>query len=78
MAPVLAHQEFAEQFAGDFPDCLLTFGINPTFPSTGYGYIQRGEHAGTRQGVVLEGGCGKIAFAVGGHGIRVETAERQF
>jgi mannose-1-phosphate guanylyltransferase len=43
----------AEQFATDFPDKLLTFGIRPTFPSTGYGYIRRGEHAGTRQQVPL-------------------------
>lgn len=41
----------AEQFANDFPDQLITFGIRPTFPSTGYGYIRRGEHVGTRQGV---------------------------
>ena len=41
----------AEQFASDFPDKLLTFGIQPTFPSTGYGYIRRGEQAGTRQQV---------------------------
>jgi mannose-1-phosphate guanylyltransferase len=41
----------AEQFASDFPDALLTFGIKPTFPATGYGYIHRGEHTGTRQGV---------------------------
>src|SRR5829696_4320533 len=41
----------AEQFAHDFPDKLITFGIHPTFPSTGYGYIKRGEAAGTRQGV---------------------------
>ena len=39
----------AEQFASDFPGKLLTFGIKPTFPSTGYGYIRRGERAGTRQ-----------------------------
>jgi mannose-1-phosphate guanylyltransferase len=41
----------AEQFAHDFPDKLITFGIRPTFPSTGYGYIKRGDSAGTRQGV---------------------------
>jgi mannose-1-phosphate guanylyltransferase len=41
----------AEQFAHDFPDKLITFGIRPTFPSTGYGYVKRGEPAGTRQGV---------------------------
>ncbi len=41
----------AEQFAADHPQALLTFGIRPTFPSTGYGYIQRGEAVGQRQGV---------------------------
>jgi mannose-1-phosphate guanylyltransferase len=41
----------AEQLAADFPDALLTFGIRPTFPSTGYGYIKVGQPAGTRQGV---------------------------
>lgn len=41
----------AEQFANEFPNALLTFGIPPTFPSTGYGYIQRGESVGQRQNV---------------------------
>lgn len=41
----------AEQFANDSPDKLITFGIKPTFPSTGYGYILRGASAGSRQGV---------------------------
>ncbi len=41
----------AEQFVADMPDKLVTFGIRPTFPSTGYGYIKRGESAGTRQNV---------------------------
>ncbi len=41
----------AEQFANEFPDALFTFGIPPTFPSTGYGYIHRGEAAGERNGV---------------------------
>lgn len=41
----------AEQLATDHPHALLTFGIRPTFPSTGYGYIQRGEPVGQRQGV---------------------------
>ena len=40
----------AEQIADDFPDALITFGIPPTFPSTGYGYIHRGEHVGTAAG----------------------------
>lgn len=43
----------AEQFASEYPDCLLTFGIEPTFPSQGYGYIHRGERLGTRQNVPL-------------------------
>jgi mannose-1-phosphate guanylyltransferase len=43
----------AEQFANEFPDALFTFGIPPTFPSTGYGYIHRGEPAGERNGVKL-------------------------
>lgn len=41
----------AEQFANDHPTSLLTFGIPPTFPSTGYGYIRVGESLGTRQDV---------------------------
>ncbi|MBY0459255.1 MAG: mannose-1-phosphate guanylyltransferase, partial [Gemmataceae bacterium] len=41
----------AEQFVADAPGKLVTFGIRPTFPSTGYGYIKRGALAGTRQGV---------------------------
>jgi len=43
----------AEQFAEEDPDSLLTFGIPPTFPSTGYGYIHRGEKLGERSGVPL-------------------------
>ncbi len=43
----------AEQFVQEAPDCLFTFGITPNYPSTGYGYIRRGEHAGTRQNVPL-------------------------
>jgi mannose-1-phosphate guanylyltransferase len=43
----------AEQFANEFPDALFTFGIPPTFPSTGYGYIHRGEPAGERNGIKL-------------------------
>jgi mannose-1-phosphate guanylyltransferase len=41
----------AERFANDFPDSLLTFGIPPSFPSTGYGYIRVGESLGKRQEV---------------------------
>jgi len=41
----------ADQFATDNPGSLLTFGIPPTFPSTGYGYIRVGASAGSRQDV---------------------------
>ncbi len=32
-------------------DCLVTLGINPTYPSTGYGYIQKNEHLATINGI---------------------------
>jgi mannose-1-phosphate guanylyltransferase len=41
----------AEQFARDFPEALFTFGIPPTYPATGYGYIHQGEQVGVRQNV---------------------------
>jgi mannose-1-phosphate guanylyltransferase len=41
----------AAQFADEYPAALLTFGIPPTYPAEGYGYIQRGEAVGQRQGV---------------------------
>jgi mannose-1-phosphate guanylyltransferase len=41
----------AAQMAEENPSALITFGIPPTFPSTGYGYIQRGPEVGQRQGV---------------------------
>jgi mannose-1-phosphate guanylyltransferase len=41
----------AEQFADEHPTALLTFGIPPTYPATGYGYIHRGQPIGQRQGV---------------------------
>jgi mannose-1-phosphate guanylyltransferase len=41
----------AEQFADEHPTALLTFGIPPTYPATGYGYIHRGPPIGQRQGV---------------------------
>jgi mannose-1-phosphate guanylyltransferase len=34
-----------------YPEALVTFGIVPTFPATGYGYIHRGEQLAQRQGV---------------------------
>lgn len=41
----------AELIANEHQGALITFGIAPTFPSTGYGYIQRGVPIGQRQGV---------------------------
>lgn len=41
----------AEQMAEEHPNALVTFGIPPTFPSTGYGYIQRGPEVARRQGI---------------------------
>jgi mannose-1-phosphate guanylyltransferase len=41
----------AAQLADEFPDALVTFGIRPTSPATGYGYIHRGEFVVQRQGV---------------------------
>jgi mannose-1-phosphate guanylyltransferase len=41
----------AEQMAEEDPTALITFGIPPTFPSSGYGYIQRGAEADRRQGI---------------------------
>lgn len=41
----------AEQMIEENPAALLTFGIPPSFPSTGYGYIHRGAEVGHRQGV---------------------------
>lgn len=41
----------AEQMALEHPQALITFGIPPSFPATGYGYIQRGAEIAQRQGV---------------------------
>jgi len=41
----------AGQLADEFQDALITFGIRPTEPATGYGYIHRGEVVAHRQGV---------------------------
>jgi mannose-1-phosphate guanylyltransferase len=35
----------------EFPSALVTFGIPPTFPATGYGYIHRGPEVARRQDV---------------------------
>jgi mannose-1-phosphate guanylyltransferase len=41
----------AAQMAVEHPKALITFGIPPNFPSTGYGYIHRGPEVATRLGV---------------------------
>jgi mannose-1-phosphate guanylyltransferase len=35
------------------PTAFVTFGIKPTRPETGYGYIERGETLGSREGISL-------------------------
>lgn len=35
------------------PHALVTLGIPPTFPATGYGYVQRGESIAQRQGISI-------------------------
>ena len=41
-----------EVVEGD-PSAFVTFGIKPTRPETGYGYIERGEELGTPGGIAL-------------------------
>jgi mannose-1-phosphate guanylyltransferase len=41
----------AEQMAEQHATALVTFGIPPTFPATGYGYIHRGSETANRQGL---------------------------
>jgi mannose-1-phosphate guanylyltransferase len=41
----------AEQMAEEHPNALITFGIPPTYPAVGYGYIHRARELTTRQGV---------------------------
>jgi mannose-1-phosphate guanylyltransferase len=41
----------AEQVIAKQPKVLVTFGIVPTFPATGYGYIQRGEELARPDGI---------------------------
>jgi mannose-1-phosphate guanylyltransferase len=43
----------AAQLADENPTALITVGIPPTFPATGYGYIHRGEPLATRQGIAV-------------------------
>jgi len=41
----------AEQLAREHPQALLTIGVTPTYPATGYGYIHRGPLLSQRQGI---------------------------
>jgi mannose-1-phosphate guanylyltransferase len=41
----------AEQMALEHPKALITFGIPPSYPATGYGYIHRGPEVANRQGM---------------------------
>src|SRR5438270_13297622 len=41
----------AAQVATEHPQALITFGIPPTYPATGYGYIHRGAEVARRQNV---------------------------
>jgi mannose-1-phosphate guanylyltransferase len=41
----------AEQMAEEHPAALVTFGIPPTYPATGYGYIHRAAEVAHRQGI---------------------------
>jgi mannose-1-phosphate guanylyltransferase len=43
----------AAQMAEEHPGALVTFGIPPTYPATGYGYVHRGPEVAQRQGVVV-------------------------
>ena len=48
----------AALLATQHPKALITFGIRPTYPATGYGYIQRGQ--------AMDGPLGVKAYSVGG------------
>ena len=43
--------QVAEQMADEHPQALITVGIPPTYPATGYGYIHRGPEAACRLGI---------------------------
>jgi mannose-1-phosphate guanylyltransferase len=43
--------QVAAQMAEEHPSALITFGIPPTYPATGYGYIHRGPQVAQRQAV---------------------------
>jgi mannose-1-phosphate guanylyltransferase len=41
----------AEQMAEEHPAALITFGIRPTYPAIGYGYVHREAEIASRQGI---------------------------
>jgi mannose-1-phosphate guanylyltransferase len=45
--------EAAASVIEDDPSAFVTFGVRPTRAETGYGYIERGESLGTRNGVAV-------------------------
>lgn len=45
--------QVAGQMAQENPSALVTLGIPPTFPATGYGYIHRGAEFAQRQGLSI-------------------------
>lgn len=43
----------ADQVLAEHPEALVTFGIPPTQPATGYGYLRRGAQVTTAQGTAI-------------------------
>lgn len=43
--------QVAAQLVVEHPGALVTFGVPPTFPATGYGYVERGPEVPGRQGL---------------------------
>lgn len=41
----------AAELTQEHPEALITFGIPPTYPATGFGYIERGEKVSGRSGI---------------------------
>jgi mannose-1-phosphate guanylyltransferase len=45
--------QVAEKMAQEHPAALITLGVPPSYPATGYGYIHRGRELANRQGVAV-------------------------
>ncbi len=41
----------ADHFVTEYPNALFTFGIPPTYPATGFGYIHRGKEVAKRNSI---------------------------